>query len=208
MKDKRALLIGDYSSAKWHPLTGVDEQIVRILEEYKITICDNWPALTLSDMQEYPLVINYIDAWAKRGNIDFAGELIAYVALGGSLLTIHNGIIGDIPEAQQMMGGVFTGHPAQCDLTFSYQGSHPVIKGLESFTIFEEPYRFTMAELAKVQVILTYEYEGETWPAAWVRLFGKGKAYFLAPGHTKESFDNEGYQILIRRCADNLTDQN
>jgi type 1 glutamine amidotransferase len=207
---KKILLLGDYKNAEWHPLRGVDEEIRRILDGCDLTVCEEYPYLRLDDLQAYDLVINYIDAWDKRAGSDFAGALLGYVAAGGSLLTLHSGIIADsLPEVEQLVGARFTGHPPREVIEYVYAGAHPIMKEVQSFSIDEEPYQLQMDNLAHVHVIMEYVYKGAKYPAAWVRGYGKGKSCYLSMGHEPASFANEGFANLLRRtalwCAGELT---
>ena len=198
---KKVLLLGDYKLATWHPLRGVDDELIRILDQYCITICEDYPSLTLEKLKEYDVVINYIDNWGKRGSADCAGALISYVAGGGSLMTIHNGIIiRNHPEMDQMMCGTFTHHPKHQVLKYSIARSHPLTKKLKAFEMDEEPYMFKMSALVEPDILLEYELDGEKYPAVWLRNFGKGKMIYIAPGHNADSFKNEGMEILIREA--------
>lgn len=199
---KKTLLLGDYKNAEWHPLSGMDDEITRILENFDLTISEEYPYLQLGDLQAYDLVINYIDAWDKRAGSDFAGALLGYVAAGGALLTLHSGIIAHtLPEIEQLIGARFTGHPPREVIEYVYAGAHPIMKEVQSFSINEEPYLFEMDNLAGVHIIMDYIYKGEKYPAAWVRGYGKGKSCYLSMGHEPASLANESCGSLLRRSA-------
>lgn len=199
---KRALLMGDYAHHTWHGLAGVDEQIREILSDYEIEICTDYAHLTAERLRPFDFVIDYIDGWNRCGNCDAAGELLSYVAQGGALLSLHNGIIKrSSPEMEQLVGGAFTGHPQHEVLTYSVKTAHPVSQGLESFSMDEEPYQFTLDPLANLTLLLEYTYRGQQYPAAWLRAFGKGKVVYLSPGHNAASFQNEGFRALLLRSA-------
>ena len=199
---KRALLLGDYKSAQWHSMRGVDEELRRILEGFDLTITEDYPYLRLEDLQSYDFVVNYIDAWNRRAGADFAGALIGYVAAGGALLTLHGGIIARTsPEVEQMIGGAFQGHPNHEVLEYVYAGAHPIMNAVDSFSIDEEPYQFEMDPLARVHVIMDYVYHDQRYPAAWLRGYGSGKSCYLSMGHEAASFANEGCARLVRRSA-------
>jgi len=199
---KKALLFGDYKAGTWHPLRDVDEAIIRVLDDFEVTVCEEYPALTLEALQAYDVVINYIDAWGKRGNTDFAGALIGYVAGGGALLSLHGGIIAhSLSEIEQMIGGSFTNHPPREVIEYVHSAPHPIMRGVDPFSLDEEPYMFTMDNVAKLTMLMEYVYKGEKYPAAWLRGYGRGKSCYLSMGHTAESFENEGCAKLLRRCA-------
>lgn len=201
-KMKKALILGDYALATWHPLRGVDDELVRILDQYKVEICEDYPTLTLEKLKEYDFVVNYIDNWSKRGNSNCAGALIAYVADGGSMMAIHNGIIiKNHPELEQLMCGAFLNHPKHEVLKYTIAKSHPLTKTVMPFEIDEEPYMFKMSALVEPEIVMNYEYKGEQYPAVWLRSFGKGKMIYITPGHNAETFKHKGMETLIRQSA-------
>lgn len=202
---KKILVIGDYESAGWHPLKGVDERLEKILTGYDVKFTDKYSSLTSAELKQYDLLICYVDAWKTKGTKQAAGAILSYVAEGGSILTLHSGIImRSTPEMELMQGGRFTGHPEACELTYSpANGSspsrdvHPIMNGIEAFTIFEEPYRLTLVNLAEHNILITYSHEGQDWPAAWVLPYGMGKVVYLSMGHQAASFDNAMFGKLI-----------
>jgi len=199
MANKKILVIGDYETARFHPLKGVDERLVKILKDYEVTCTENYAHLTSEELKKYGLLINYADAWQTRGTRQSAGAILSYIAEGGSMLTFHSGIImSSMPEMEFLQGGHFTGHPEACELTYSpTETEHQILEGIQPFTIFEEPYRINMAELAEPEILLTYFHDGQDFPAAWTLLYGMGKVVYLSVGHQAKSFDNEMYAKLI-----------
>ena len=196
---KKILVIGDYEAAKWHPLKGVDVQLEQILKDYDLIFTDDYSSLTSEELKKYSLLINYADAWQTNGTKQTAGAILSYVAEGGAILTLHSGIITrSTPEMELMQGGRFTGHPDACDLTYTpADTSHPILDGIENFTIFEEPYRLTLVELAEHDVFMTYSHDGQDWTAAWTLSYGTGKVVYLSIGHQAKSFENEMFRKLI-----------
>jgi type 1 glutamine amidotransferase len=200
---KKILVIGDYKAAKWHPLKGVDELLGQILNDYELTFTEEYSNLTSDGLGQYSLLVNYADAWQDNGTRQSAGAILAYVAEGGSLLTIHSGIImKSTPEMELMQGGRFTGHPDACELPYApAELDHPILDGICPFTIFEEPYRLSMAEFVSHEVLLTYFHDGQNWPAAWTLPYGMGKVAYLSIGHQAKSFENEMFARLIANSA-------
>ncbi|MCL2096159.1 MAG: ThuA domain-containing protein [Oscillospiraceae bacterium] len=204
-KNKKILVTGDYAGAQWHPLKGVDERLEKILAGYDLDFSENYPGLTPEELNNYGVLICYIDAWNKRGARKAAGAILSYVAGGGSLLSLHSGIImSSTPEMELMQGGRFTGHPEACELTYSpvspvnSEHKHPVLEGIEAFTIFEEPYRIDLCAFAEHEKLLTYSHDGrDDWPAGWTLPYGMGRIVYLSPGHQASSFDNKTFAGLI-----------
>ena len=197
--NEKILVLGDYKAAKWHPLKGVDDCLKQILKDYEVSFSEEYSSLCSCELKKYDALICYADAWNSNATKQTAGAILSYAAEGGALVTIHNGIITrSNPEVELMHGARFTGHPEACDLTYTpVDLKHPILEGIKPFTIFEEPYRFTVAELAKTELLITYSHEGKDWPAAWTLFYGMGKIAYLSMGHSAKSFENETFARLI-----------
>ncbi|RTE11384.1 ThuA domain-containing protein [Paenibacillus whitsoniae] len=198
------LLLGNNDDAPYHPLRAVQERFIDILgPSYEVTAAEGTSHLQLETLRLHQLVISYLDVWKKVPAAAEVAGLLNYVASGGGLLVVHNGIsVQGSPELSQLIGARFTGHPAYTTLPFALTASgHPLTNGLAPFVIDEEPYRFELDPLAQIDVLLTYAHEGKDWPAAWVRPYGLGRVAYLAPGHHLPSFQSEAYADWIRAAA-------
>ena len=197
---KKALLLGDYN-AQYHPLTGVDKELLAIFGgSLDITIDTDYAGLTLPELQQYDMLIDYIDQWGKNGSDVLAGAMLAYVARGGLLLSIHGGIIkwGHY-ELCAMQGGSFIMHPPYTRLSFAIDSRHPIgaAVGTASFALEEEPYGFEMDAFMEAEYFLSYQYGEITKPAGWTRKFAKGYLAYIVPGHNLISFQNHIYRKLL-----------
>ncbi|MDF2921414.1 MAG: glycosyl hydrolase [Paenibacillaceae bacterium] len=200
----QALLLGTNEGAPYHPLNAVQEQLLHILRGHaEVNATVELAALERESLQPYDLCIAYTDIWKKPVRPEESAGLLQFVAGGGGLLVIHNGMsLQARPELCQLIGAKFTGHPPYTTLPFQLTGiEHPLSAGLESFTMDEEPYRFELDPLAEVEVLLTYHHEGQDWPAAWTRQYGLGRVAFLMPGHHLPSFQIAGYAPWIVNSA-------
>ena len=198
------LLLGNQEDAPHHPLGPIQESIREILgDAYELTVTTERSLLREENLQGCGLCISYADSWKQAPQQDEIAGLLRYVAGGGGLLVIHNGIsLQASPELAQLIGARFTGHPPYTALPMSIANDgHALTQGLQGFTMEEEPYRFVMDPLAEVEILLTYAHEGEDWPAAWTRSYGKGRVAYLMPGHHSASFQHEGYRHWIRQAA-------
>ncbi|CAN7703106.1 ThuA domain-containing protein [Paenibacillus sp. LjRoot153] len=198
------LLLGNNDDAPYHILRAVQELIIDNLgASFQVTAVEGTSHLKLDVLQSYPLVVSYLDIWKKVPEAEETAGLLQYVAGGGGLLVIHNGIsIQGSPELSQLIGARFTGHPAYTTLPFTMtESNHPLTKGLEPFEMDEEPYRFELDPFAPIELLLTYTHEGKEWPAAWTRTYGLGRVVYLMPGHHPPSFQSEAYGKWIRSAG-------
>jgi len=202
MLKRKAILIGDVELAKYHPMTGFDREFEAILPEFAIDKTTDDDAFLAERLTPYDLCICFTDRWIPLSDDQTAG-LLSFVAQGGGLLLVHNGIsIQARPELAQLAGGFFTGHPEQRVLNYEPTSSiHPLSSGLSGFSAQEEPYQFTLDEIAKVTVLLAYNLDGKSCPAVWARPFGRGRVVNLSPGHNLDTVLIPAYREWIRRSA-------
>ncbi|MNI49481.1 Trehalose utilization [compost metagenome] len=198
------LLIGTNIDAPYHPLGAVEGRLIDILRDTaEVTTAEGTGSLREERLRQVELCISYTDSWNQAPAAEETAGLLQFVAAGGGLLVIHNGIsLQASPELAQLIGAKFTGHPEYTKLDFRLADpDHPLAQGLGDFTMEEEPYRFELDPLAEPAILLTYAHEGQDWPAAWVRHYGLGRVVFLMPGHHLPSFGHEAYGRWIVNAA-------
>lgn len=200
---KRALLFGDYDG-KYHPMAGIPEALAAALPGWELMATDKYPDLTTRALSAFDAVFDYANEHDRRGNRHLNAALLGYVAAGGGLVGLHCGIIAhSAPEYEELLGGKFTGHPAACDLPYTPSGVvHPVLAGVEPFTLFEEPYRIDLSGIGGETHLLGFAHEGADYPAAWARMWGLGKVVYLSMGHTPKSYEEPGVQRLLLNSAE------
>ncbi|SET60655.1 ThuA domain-containing protein [Paenibacillus sp. NFR01] len=200
----RTLLIGTDIDAPYHPLGAVKARLLNILRDTaEVTSAEGTGSLRPEHLAPYELCISYTDRWNKVPAAEETAGLLQFVAGGGGLLVLHNGIsLQASPELAQLIGARFTGHPEYTALPFCIAAAgHPLTQGLEAFSLEEEPYRFELDPLAEPTILLNYCHEGQDWPAAWVRNYGLGRVAFLMPGHHLPSFEHGTYGEWIVNAA-------
>lgn len=197
-----ALLFGDYTDAPYHPLSGIDDMVGDILEvEFEVSSTGDYNFLS-KDLSQFQLVISYADQWGSTLEDSQIGNLISFVAKGGGLLVIHNGIsLASRHEFKSMTGAWFTGHPEAETLPFRVESEDPIVKGVENFELFEEPYQYGFCNHVEKAVFLTYQYRGKVWESGWTTRFGAGKVVCLHPGHDIKAFNNDAYRKIIHQSA-------
>ncbi|HEY2494585.1 MAG TPA: ThuA domain-containing protein [Paenibacillus sp.] len=202
--NKKCLLLGSYTHPKFHPLQGVDTQVSHILNDVMTVQCsENKNMLLSNNIQQFDLVISYVDLWDEKISPQQTAGLLSYVSNGGGLLIIHNGIsLGDRYELSQLMGAKFNGHPPYQRLSFRVSGEgHDITEGIESFDMEEEPFQYQFDTFTEKHILLEYKL-GDSWhPAAWTQAYGLGRVAFLMPGHHEPSFMHPMIGQLILQAA-------
>lgn len=199
----RTLLLGDFTAAPWHPLEPARAELQSMLEpEFTLDATEDYDALGRLDPAEYPLFISYTDCWKRTPKPEQTAGLLRYVAGGGGLLVIHNGIsLQSGYELAQLIGARFTGHHPYQPLYYYPTGDHPLLEGVDAFQLDEEPYQFELEPFADREIFLTYEFEGKRHPAGWEHRYGLGKVVYLQPGHHAPSFKPAAYRRLVLNSA-------
>jgi len=202
---ERALALGHYTDARYHPFGGIDEELKAIFEGcMDVEATDQYDRLHADHLSACRLFISCTEFMKEKplpaGQVQ---ALLAYVAGGGGLLAIHNGISLQRSEAlASMLGAVFTGHPPYARLqVHAREPAHPIMQGIDGFAIDDEPYRFAFDSCQRTTVLAEYEHEGERWPAAWAHEYGRGRVVYLMPGHQRSAFQVEMYRKLIRNSG-------
>ena len=96
------------------------------------------------------------------------------------------------------MGGVFTHHPPQCDVTIMpVPSAAPALTaGVTPFTLKDEHYHMTFEDSQAVVFMYTTSEHGQQ-PGGWTRCVGAGRVCMLTPGHNLEVWTAPAYQTLL-----------
>lgn|SRR5690625_2155525 len=201
----KALALGDYTDVKYHPFTAVDKEIESIFQDkIQVTSTEDYSLLSKEGLKNYKLFISYTEFNDEALPADRTAALLSFVAEGGGIVAIHNGIsLQKNHELASMLGARFTGHPPFRTLSIQLNKSvkHPIVNELDDFIIDDEPYLFEMDSHLDTTILAYYEHDGEMKPAAWAHSFGLGRVVYLMPGHQLSSFHVEEYRELILRSG-------
>jgi len=176
---------------------------------YDITLVDKQDRLKDADeAKSFDLIVpmwtmGEIDRDAWKG-------LDAAVKSGTGCAGWHGGM-GDAfrnnVEYQWMVGGQFVGHPGgiidySIDIT---QPDHPIVEGLEGFSMHSEQYYMHVDPGVNVLATTTFDglhmswVKGVVMPVAWTKQWGEGKVAFASVGHVLSDFDVPEAREMVRR---------
>jgi len=135
--------------------------------------------------------------------------LLDFVKNGKGIIGIHAATDNfyDWPEASEMMGGLFNGHPWTADGTWAVKiadAKSPInaaFKG-KNFKVKTEIYRIKKLKLEQnCRVLLRLDLSDKATksaagvkesdidnPVSWIRDYGKGRVFYCGLGHNKELF--------------------
>lgn len=162
--------------------------------QYEVTICEDGSILTSPGMAKYDVLIVHVDRRDPEFKFteDQQKALLSFVNSGKGYVSIHGGDNAApdwLPEWRDMLGGVFS-HVGLPDsktkkgefLVKITQPEHPVTKGLSDFRLKDELY-YHLQMKDQIEPLAVVEVEGQQWPIAWVRNYGKGRVFHTVFGH-------------------------
>jgi len=142
-------------------------------------------------------------------------SLLNFVKSGKGLFGIHAATtnfsskppIGSVdwPQAAEMIGGVFVGHPWAAGGTWAVKidkPNHPLTAAFKGkgFKISDEIYLTRFADLGSLQVLLSLDFsdqatrkadpKADNVPISWIRTYGKGRVFYCSLGHNHHVFWN------------------
>lgn len=200
MESLRALVL--VREGQYHDLVGNTRTLAGFLREAlgaDLTVTGDLSLLASGELDRFDLVINNTFALVPEP-LELAG-LLRFVADGKGFLGIHTASCTfDGPEYRSLLGGRFVTHPPYGPFTVRFQDpGHPLVRGLEPFTVEDELYVCEHDPGIEVLASAAWE-EGQT-PLAWVKPYGKGRVCYVALGHDASAYSHPGFRELIIRGA-------
>jgi type 1 glutamine amidotransferase/azurin len=130
--------------------------------------------------------------------------LLDFVEGGKGLVAIHSAsaMFTNSPKYIAMVGGQFQRHGTGDFTTEIVQPDHPVMKGIQPFTTWDETYVHTKHNTDNRTVLMERVDAQGREPYTWVRTQGKGRVFYTAYGHDERTWNNPGFQKLIRNAAE------
>ncbi len=200
----RALVLGDNAKADWHPFDAIGKGLLSALDEVvEVTYTEDYDDLRTERLHNFDVFISLADQWKNMLTSEQAAGLLGFVSNGGAFVCIHNGIsLQRRSEVCRMIGAKFTGHPPYREIEIEVvAASHPIMDGVTSFVIQDEPYQYDFLPYTDMTVLMEYEHEGNRVPAGWSQEYGQGRIVYLMPGHDAGPFDIPAYRTVIQRSV-------
>ena len=171
--------------------------LANLLEDtgrYRVTICEDAAVLETPSLAKYALIVVNADRRDPEFQFTEAQQTALLDAVRGGLgyVSIHgadNAAKDWLPEWREMLGGVFShqGLPDGKVKKGTYaihiaDTNNPITRGLDDFVLKDELY-YQMQMQPDVKPLATTTLDGEDWPVAWTRVFGKGRIFHTPLGH-------------------------
>jgi type 1 glutamine amidotransferase len=198
----------------WHPLESTAALIAALLSDEGCAVTateDVDAALGRLDGVDL-IVLNAADPWrnGQTGTGQAPGAeagLEAALARGIGVLAVHNSVssLRDYPAWRAAIGGEWIAgrswHPPLGPSVVSVvDDAHPITRGLEPFTLFDEVYTDLEVD-DDVRVLLAHEFDGRRQPLLWTRQHGPSRVVVSALGHDERSFASPQHRQLLARSA-------
>nr|WP_235952334.1 PVC-type heme-binding CxxCH protein [Crateriforma spongiae] len=158
-----------------------------------------------------PSTLKAFDGVVLYANIDRiedeqAAALLDFVAGGKGFVPLHCASYcwRNNPEIVALMGGQFLRHGTGIVSTQGVAPEHPVMKGFEGFSSWDETYVHHRHNTAN-RTVLEYrvgdeQAEGnDREPWTWVRTHRRGRVFYTAWGHDGRTFTQPGFHNLVER---------
>ncbi|HEV3142836.1 MAG TPA: PVC-type heme-binding CxxCH protein, partial [Gemmataceae bacterium] len=171
-----------------------------------ITYTDKPDALDPKILSKYDGLIVY----ANIDEITPAQEkaLLEFVESGKGFIPLHcaSYCFRNSQKYVDLVGAQFLRHGTGTFRTTLADVEHPILKGFQSFSSWDETYVHTKHN-EKDRTVLEYRDEAnparQGWggkePWTWVRTQGKGRVFYTAWGHDQRTWTHPGFQNLVER---------
>ena len=205
---KRVLLL--YGGWEGHcPERFADFSESRLLDDFEVVRSQDLNVLCSGELASFDLLV---PIWTF-GELNESQEtaLLSAVAEGLGVVAWHGNASAFLESRPHkfMLGGQFVGHPGGNEISYSvhFLGSDPLIDGLQDLTITSEQYYLVIDPAVKVLATTLIDggeldwLKGVEMPVAWKRLWGKGRVFYCALGHTLNVLEHPTVTTLLRRAV-------
>ena len=209
MAKKRAMVF--YGGWPGHyPKIICDYSLEHFLKDFEVDVFDNLDILTSVRLLDYDVII---PIWTvEKLTVNQEAAIITAVEHGVGLATWHGtaDAFNDNHLFKFMLGGQFICHPGDF-VEYSVDISdkdHTITEGLGAFKVVSEQYFVHVDPNNHVLATTTFKGQrypwlaGQSCPAAWTRMWGKGRVFYQSVGHTvNELAIPEVYEMTKRGIA-------
>ena len=132
--------------------------------------------------------------------------LLQYVAEGGGFIPIHcaSYCFRNSAAFVDLVGAQFERHGSQIVSTQIVSSEHPIMRGFDGFSSWDETYIHTRHN-PRNRIVLEVRGVGEQAsgqtqePWTWIRNHGQGRVFYTAWGHDERTWHHPGFQNLLLR---------
>ncbi|MBQ8653677.1 MAG: ThuA domain-containing protein [Clostridia bacterium] len=210
------VLCGD----EWHPAEVVIRGLKGLEQEGFVFdfVEDAKDILTPEMLKRYDVIMNCksddltngnVRPWFDKGVTEvMPSDFEAWVREGGGFLSVHAGAAfyeDDASGYKDFLGCWFIRHPPRCTVEVRMCAEHPVMQGVEDFTIRDEHYQLGLCAQDLTMLCTTHSESGGDQVGGYVKEMGAGRVCMLAPGHILSVWEHPQYRKMLvnalRWCA-------
>lgn len=225
-KKPRKLLIFSLSEGPRHDCIPVAQQTFVMMGEktkaYTPVTSSDMAVFEPAKLAEFDAVLLNNTTNLKFENPEYRKSLMAFVKSGRGIIGIHAAADNFQlwPEAGEMMGGYFDGHPWTANGTWAVKiddKSHPLNKGFagKNFALSDEIYQIRgpysrsthhvllsldMSD-ARNQKLPGINRTDNDFAIAWIKPWGKGRVFYCSLGHNLDVYSNP---MVLRHYLDGI----
>lgn len=194
----KILFLGDNAG---HQPPARFRQLEPVFEKRNIslTYTDKLEDLNADKLNEYDGLLIYANHLKIKPEQEKA--LLDYVSSGKGFIPVHCASYCFLNSEKYiaLVGAQFRSHGDGVFRTKTVEADHPIMKGFQSFSSWDETYTHTKHN-EKGRTVLEVRVEGDVRePWTWVRKEGKGRVFYTAWGHDHRTWGHPGFQNLLER---------
>jgi len=211
----RKVLVFSRCEGYYHEVIPLATQAFRIMGEktgaFEAVMSRDMAMFNPDTLRPFDAILFNNTTHLKFDDPDRRQALLDFVRGGKGVIGIHaaSDNFYDWPEAAEMMGGLFDGHPWTADGTWAVkidEPEHPLNRafGGKGFLIRDEIYQMKAPySRDKLRVLLSLDMtnarnlevsgikrEDQDHAISWIRRFGQGRVFYCSLGHNREIFWN------------------
>ena len=138
-------------------------------------------------------------------------DLLTAVASGLGVMALHgntSAFLGNRPH-KMMLGGKFVAHLGgdNTEYTVHFERGDALVEGLKDFRIVSEQYYLLVDPAVNVLATTVIDggefpwLKGVKMPVAWKRMWGEGRVFYCALGHTLSDVEIPAVKKLLKRAV-------
>lgn len=166
-------------------------------EGISFTYTDNPNDLNPENLDKYDGLVIYANH--EQITPEQESALLNFVEKGRGFIPVHcaSFCFQNSPKYIDLVGGQFMKHGTDSFTTSIIKKDHAIVNNLNEFITWDETY--VHDKIAKDITVLMERVEGDHHePWTWVKEVGKGRVFYTAYGHDERTWNNPGFQQLMK----------
>jgi putative membrane-bound dehydrogenase-like protein len=167
---------------------------------FNLTFVEDLGKITRENLGLYDALIVY----ANHESDKVPQAIVPWVKDGGALVALHSACGNFHPSKEwfDLIGGRFESHEGHVFSPKTVDPNHPITRDLPLLKCWDETYihRDLVSDMHLLQVREPLnKNETKEQPWTWTRTEGKGRVFYTASGHDLRCWNEEAYQVLVKR---------